>query len=379
MTDDTTTPDAPPAEPTESATAAPDVSDAPAAEHHEPPPAPETEPAIAPEAQPESEPTPAAAVSESAPEVVAPPAEPEPTPEPEPVDEPVALVSAETYAALAAPEEHVALPEHAEGDAEPEAPVEQPEGEAAPEAVKPKTRKPRAPKAAAAEPTEEPPADEPAPAEVAEAPAEPAPESTKKWYVVKVQSGREESIKSAIERKVKIEGLEPLFGEIAIPVEEYVEKKKVRVTDKKTGEKVTQEKNVTKARKKYPGYIFALVEFDENILYLFRETSGVGDFVGATGPMKPPPPMSDREVTQMLTGIVDKDARKGPKKTVVKLDFEKGDKVKIRDGAFANMEGEVKTITEPKDATETPKVTVVVSIFGRPVDVELDYWQVDKA
>jgi transcriptional antiterminator NusG len=43
------------------------------------------------------------------------------------------------------------------------------------------------------------------------------------------------------------------------------------------------------------------------------------------------------------------------------------------------MEGEVKSITEPKDASETPKVTVVVSIFGRPVDVDLDYWQVDKA
>ena len=58
--------------------------------------------------------------------------------------------------------------------------------------------------------------------------------------------------------------------------------------------------------------------------------------------------------------------------------FSVGDKVKIRDGAFANMEGEVKLITEVKETGETPKVTVVVTVFGRPVDVTVDYWHVDK-
>jgi len=228
----------------------------------------------------------------------------------------------------------------------------------------------------------------PAPAEIAaEAPAEPAaevppapPESKKKWYVVKVQSGREDTIKAAIERKVKIEGLEDLYGQIAVPVEEYVEKKKVNVTDKKTGQKVTQEKNVVKYRKKFHGYIFAEVEFSDRILYLFRETSGVGDFVGAAGPMKPPEPMKAHEVQTMLTGIVNKnDPNNKNRKVKVKLDYEKGDKVRIKDGAFAGSEGEVKSITEPKDAADTPKVTVIVTIWGRPVELEeLDYWHVDK-
>src|SRR5437660_1071016 len=84
---------------------------------------------------------------------------------------------------------------------------------------------------------------------------------------------------AAIERKVKIEGLEEFFGRIEIPVEEIVEKKKVKakVKDKKTGETDTvyQEKNVTKKRKKYPGYLFAEVDFNDRILYLFRETPGV--------------------------------------------------------------------------------------------------------
>ncbi len=240
----------------------------------------------------------------------------------------------------------------------------------------------------------------PAPAVVAEAtsdlatepPSEPPPENKKKWYAVKVQSGREESIKLAIERKVRIEGLERYFGQIVIPVEEINEKKKVkvRVKNKATGEieSHTQEKNVVKKQKKYPGYIFAEVEFNDEILYLFRDTPGVGDFVGITAKKSssgglersPPLPMTDREVQSMLTGVPNLDRGKAGRavKTVVKLDFEKGDKVRIKKGAFAGQEGEVKAIVEAKDPADSPKVTVEVTFWGRPVPVELDYWEVDK-
>src|SRR5262245_23626793 len=61
-------------------------------------------------------------------------------------------------------------------------------------------------------------AEEPPPPAEAEVAAPTVP-SNKHWYVVKVQSGREESIKEAIERKVKIEGLEEYFGQIFIPTE----------------------------------------------------------------------------------------------------------------------------------------------------------------
>jgi transcriptional antiterminator NusG len=329
-------------------------------EHDHPPAAagaPQAAPEAAPEVHTESLPEPATETTPVAADVHAtpvvahkqPPAEPTPTPEHAP--EPPAEIAAETA---------------------PEAPPAEAAAEPTPEAKPAKPRAKRKTAAAAAE--------EAAPEAAAAPPAAdgtPPPDSKKKWYVVKVQSGREESIKSAVERKVKIEGLEEFFGQIAIPTESVTEVKKVRVTDKKTGEKVTQEKRVSKERKKFHGYIFAEVEFNDRILYLFRETSGVGDFVGAT-PTRPPTPMTDREVQAMLHGIIDKADKKKGGKTVVKLDYEKGDKVRVREGAFANMEGEVKSITEPKDPSETPKVTVVVSIFGRPVDVEVDYWQVDK-
>jgi len=87
-------------------------------------------------------------------------------------------------------------------------------------------------------PDEEPPSEPPeAPAEAT--PAQPAPDETKHWYIVKVQSGREESIKEAIERRVKIEGLEEYFDQIKIPVE--------RVTQLRNG------KRVVRSRKKIPG------------------------------------------------------------------------------------------------------------------------------
>src|SRR5205807_4251415 len=108
-----------------------------------------------------------------------------------------------------------------------------------------------------------------APETAAEAPADGSAQSpsNKRWYIVKVQSGREETIKEAIERRVKIEGLEEYFGQIYIPTEKVTEMRK--------------SKRYTREKKTLPGYIMAEVEFNDRILYLFRETSGVGDVVGA--------------------------------------------------------------------------------------------------
>jgi transcriptional antiterminator NusG len=177
--------------------------------------------------------------------------------------------------------------------------------------------------------------------------------SNKHWYVVKVQSGREESIKEAIERRVKIEGLEEFFGQIIIPVE--------RVTMMRNGKRVQRE------QKLYPGYLMVEVEFNDRILYLFRETSGVGDFVGG-GVNRAPVPMTPREVERML-GRQGKDSDK-----IVpgKPPFDRGDRVKVKDGIFAGMEGEVKELIEAKGL-----VRVELTIFGRPVPHEFEYWQVE--
>ncbi len=331
----------------------------PAEVPHEPValPGPEDHPALAEHVEPVAS-EPAAWASEEQP------------PEPEVSEQPAAEAGVQE-----AEEPELEPVAEAESEVEPEPqpePVEEPEPAAALAS--------RAEEVADEQETEAEDEAEPAEAGAEAAPAQPpAPETNKKWYVVKVTSGREESIKQAIERKVKIEGLEDSFGQVAIPVEEFVEKKKVSVKDKKTGQKVTQERNVVKKRKKFPGYLFAEVEFNDRILYLFRETSGVGDFVGATH-HRAPTPMTDREVQSMLTGVAGpKEPGTGKRPVKVKLDYEKGDKVKVKDGAFAGSEAEVKEIIMPKDPTDTPKVKVVVTIWGRPVEMEMDYWHVDKA
>ena len=48
-------------------------------------------------------------------------------------------------------------------------------------------------------------------------------EPVKSWYVIKVQSGREDSIKEGLLKRVKMEGLEDHFGEIIVPSEKVSE------------------------------------------------------------------------------------------------------------------------------------------------------------
>jgi transcriptional antiterminator NusG len=201
----------------------------------------------------------------------------------------------------------------------------------------------------------------PPPPPVDEPPAQPS-ENKKRWYVVKVQSGREDTIKEAIERRVHKEGLEEFYGQIVIPVEKVTEVK----TDK-NGKRVTR----TKERKLYPGYLMCEVEYNDRILYLFRETSGVGDFVGAQpGNLdRPPTPMTDREVQKMLGPQGEKEQ---PTPTKPR-DLDMGDRVRVVDGIFNGMEGTVKQILE-----SVGRVQVEVTIFGRPTAVDLEYYQVER-
>src|SRR4051794_8158499 len=193
------------------------------------------------------------------------------------------------------------------------------------------------PPVAAAAPDEPSEPDEPTAA--AEAPAAETPPTETPptnanllWYVVKVQSGREESIKEAIEKKVKIEGLQEYFGQIVIPTE--------KVSEMRKGKRYVRE------RKLLPGYLMAQVEFNENMLYLFRDTSGVGDFVGA-GLNKKPLPMSENEIKKWIGKSEGAEAAPTESKA---SPYSEGDRVKVKDGMFSGMEGVIKQILEVKGA-----------------------------
>ena len=178
-----------------------------------------------------------------------------------------------------------------------------------------------------------------------------APEGMR-WYVLKVQSNRERSIRDSLVRRIKREGLEPYFGEIIIPTE--------KVKETKAGKTKVVE------RKLYPGYIMVQMILNDETWYLVRDTSGVGDFTGAAGK---PIPMDDEEINRMIRRETTKEAAP----TTVKIDFTPGEGVKIKEGPFENFEGTIEAIDEASG-----RITVLVEIFGRSTPTELEYWQVEK-
>lgn len=178
-----------------------------------------------------------------------------------------------------------------------------------------------------------------------------------KWYVLRVASNKEDQVRDALERKVAIEGLEGRVGRILVPT---LKEKRMKGGALKVYE-----------RKLYPGYVFVEMACEpdgsvsENVWFLVKETTGVGDFIGSGGK---PTPMPDHDVVAMLA------ASQKPEDTGVSgLTFVKGDHVKITEGAFENYEGEVDSVDERKGV-----VTVMVTVFGRSTQLDVDYWQLEK-
>ena len=186
--------------------------------------------------------------------------------------------------------------------------------------------------------------------------AEPEGTDKKKWYVLKVQSNREDRIRESLERRVAIEGVQDLFGDIIVPTE--------RVSEIKAGKKRVSE------RKLYPGYLMInmvdpTLQENEAAWFLVRETSGIGDFTGAAGK---PVPMEPHEVERMLG----RETSKQEEQPRLKIDFQPGEQVKVKEGTFENFEGSVDAVDEANG-----RVTVMINIFGRSTPVELEYWQVE--
>ena len=173
----------------------------------------------------------------------------------------------------------------------------------------------------------------------------------RKWYILKVQSNREESIREGLQRRVAIAGLDRFFGDIIVPTE--------TVTEFKGGKK-----KVVK-RKLYPGYLVVHMEINDDTWFLVRETPGIGDFTGRIGR---PAPMAAADVAKIMSTQAEETAEQ-PK---MKIRFNKGDRVKIKEGTFENFEGDVDGIDEANG-----RVTVMINIFGRSTPVELEHWQVE--
>ena len=108
------------------------------------------------------------------------------------------------------------------------------------------------------------------------------------------------------------------------------------------------------------------MELNEKTWFTVRETPGVGDFVGAHGT---PTKMTEAEVNKMLG----QETAKDEKPPQLRIDFERGDRVKIKEGPFENFEGTVEEVNEIRGL-----VKVMLIIFNRPTPVDLEYWQLER-
>ncbi len=174
-----------------------------------------------------------------------------------------------------------------------------------------------------------------------------------KWYIVHTYSGFEEKVKQLLEEKIKLYNLQNKFGDIVIPVEKVVEASK-------SGKRVVP-------KKFYPGYILVQMELDDETWHVVRTVPKVTGFVGHEKGSKPIP-LSDAEVEKVFQQM-----QEGVKKPKPKIDFEKGDTIRVTEGPFANFHGVVDEVN-----VDRGRLKVLVSIFGRSTPVEVEFHQVEK-
>jgi len=172
-----------------------------------------------------------------------------------------------------------------------------------------------------------------------------------KWYIVNTQTSCEAIAKTSIEERIRSLHLEEKFGDILIPSENVVE--------------LVKGKKATRARKFFPGYIFVQMAMSDETWHVVKNASKVTGFVG--GKIKPP------EVPEEEVLRVTKQMALGAEKVQPKVKFSVGESVTVIDGPFSGFNGAVEELNQEKG-----KVKVLVSIFGRPTPVELDFIQVEK-
>ncbi len=172
-----------------------------------------------------------------------------------------------------------------------------------------------------------------------------------RWYIVHAYSNFEGKVAEAIRSEAERKGLTEAFEEILVPTEQVIE--------------VRRGKKVEVPRKNFPGYVLVKMDMTDPAYHLVKDTKSVVGFLGDGGK---PQPVPQREIDRIMDKAEDSAER--PRSTIT---FEVGEKVKVIDGPFESMFGEVQDVDH-----EHARLKVSVSIFGRETPVELEYAQVSK-
>ena len=172
-----------------------------------------------------------------------------------------------------------------------------------------------------------------------------------KWYVVTTYSGYENKVKQALRERIRQYKMDDRFGEVLIPSESVTSQGK-------------DGKSRVRSKTTCPGYVFVEMLMSEEAWHLVKETPKVTGFIGNQKPQEVKPP----HIEDLRKGITE-----GAVKPKPRQQFQEGDEVRVIVGAFANFSGTVQEVKPDKQ-----KLKVMVSIFGRPTPVELDFAHVEK-
>ena len=177
---------------------------------------------------------------------------------------------------------------------------------------------------------------------------------SKKWYVLRVISGKEQKLKTLIENEVARYGLQDYIGEILIPTEKVIKLQK--------GKRITKEKTL------FPGYIYIEADLSGELPHVIKSIPGVMGFLTAVKGGDPMP-LSEMEVNRLLGKMDEMAMQEGN----ILNPFKVGEAVKITDGLFKDFDGVIEEISD-----DNKKLKVMVKMFGRKIPLELNFFQVEK-
>ena len=172
-----------------------------------------------------------------------------------------------------------------------------------------------------------------------------------KWYVIHTYSGFENKVKQSLEQRVATLGLSDAVSQVMIPIETVVELKKGKKREA--------------SRKFFPGYVLIRMDMTDDLWYLIKNTPKVPGFVG---PGVRPTPIPEDQVKTIIQQV-----ETGAERPTHKVLFSRGESVRVIDGPFSNFTGVVDEVKPDKG-----RLKVMVSIFGRPTPVDLEFLQVER-
>ena len=177
-------------------------------------------------------------------------------------------------------------------------------------------------------------------------------DNQKLWYVVNTYSGHESKVKEKLEMRINSMNMQDNIFRVIVP-----EQREVEVKDGVSKEKV---------RKMFPGYVLIEMVMSDEAWFIVRNTPGVTGFVGSHGAGSKPSPLLEEEMNQIL-GDVETPVQR------VELNVKVGDYVEIVEGAFSGLNGSIVEIDQ-----EHQKLKVLLEMFGRETEAEIEFHQVKK-